>query len=207
MKRLIAFVAAAFAVCSALHAQDVMCHAGVQGGGSLNNFSPTSEIKTEMLGGWHVGAVCIIKLPAYFVIQPSVNYEQDYSVLNITTVPVLNQRKVRQQIVNIPLSLQWGPDLGICRAFVQVVPALNINVGAKYDLDDGPEKRWIDIRKYMNVAQFGIGAGAGVDIWRFQIGIRYNWFFNTWKKDVADNPFTGLNGDHRNLSFTLTFFY
>lgn len=207
MKRLIALAAAVLATCFAAGAQNVVCHGGIQGGGSLNHLYSASETKAKALGGWHVGAVCIIKLPAYFVIQPSVNYEQDYSLLYLAAGAVPGQHKMRRQIVNIPLSLQWGPDLGICRAFVQVVPALNINVGAKYDMDDGPEKRWTDMRQYMNVAQFGIGAGAGLDIWRFQLGIRYNWFFNTWKKDAADNPFSEFNGDCRNLNFTLSFFF
>lgn len=207
MKRLFALAAAAIAACIMAQAQNVVAHVGVQGGGTLNRFPSTSDIKTRMLGGWNVGAVCIVKLPAYIVLQPSVNFERDYSLINLASEPVLRQFTMCQQFVNIPLSVQWGPDLGICRAFVQVVPALYINVGAKYDLDRGPDQEWKDAGNYMNPAQFGLGAGAGIDIWRFQLGIRYNWLFNAWRKDVADNPFSGLNGNQEGLSFTLTFFF
>lgn len=67
--------------------------------------------------------------------------------------------------VNVPVNLQWGPDLILFRPFIMVSPF----VGAAFR----PEKTLFD---------YGVGVGAGIDFWRMQLQIKYSWDLGTPEK-------------------------
>lgn len=175
-------------------AQDASCHFGVQGGISLNKFVTPKEWKNNRTG-WHAGLTLLVKMPAFFAFQPAVQFERSN-----TEVPSANGvKRFNVNSLNIPLAVQWGPDLGFCRIFVEAVPFVDINLAAK--LGD------TDMKDSMNNAQFGMGAGAGLDIWRLQLKVRYNWGFGDWRKMTSDNPFKDLSGKKQGLTITLAYLF
>lgn len=174
--------------------QDTSCHFGLEGGVSLNKYTTMSEFKSN-IAGWHAGLTLLVKMPAFFAFQPAVLFERSNA-----DVPMANQTgRFNVNALNIPLSVQWGPELGFCRIFAEAVPYVDINLAAK--IGD------TDMRDSIKKAQFGMGAGLGIDIWRLQLKVRYNWGFGDWRQMTASNPFADLSGKKRGLTVTLAYLF
>lgn len=194
MKRIFTTCLAAFLLAVSAQAQDVWCHFGLQGGISLNRF--TTEIKDNMTG-WHAGASLLVKMPAFFAIQPAVQFEHSKSKI-LDSAGQTGTLDVNT--INVPISIQWGPDLGFCRVFAEVVPFFDFNLSGTM----GETK----VNDYINLFQFGAGLGGGIDIWRFQLSARYNWNFGNWQKMVSEgNPFKNINDKKQGVSITLAYFF
>lgn len=137
MKRLLAIaLLSVVALLSAPGANAVIKY-GVVGGATFSN---VRNIEAGAKTGWHLGTTVQFDLPLGFAIQPSVLYNSKMT-----------------NAVEVPVSVQWGPDLLIFRPFVEVAPY----VGYKFSGLKG--------------AEYGIGLGGGLEIWRLQATCRYNW--------------------------------
>ena len=118
-------------------------------------------MNSSTLTQYHAGLAFKFRLPLGFALQPSILYQvkgaklEDASNLNVG-------------YLEVPVSLQWGPDLIICRPYVECAPFVG------YGLNNSI-KDWTDL----NRVEYGVGLGAGLDIWRFQINARYNWNFGS----------------------------
>lgn len=194
MKRIFTTCLAAFLLAVSAQAQDVWCHFGLQGGLSLNRY--TTEIKNDKVG-WHAGASLLVKMPAFFAVQPAVQFEHSKS----TILDSAGQTGILDvNTINVPIAIQWGPDLGFCRVFVEVVPFFDFNLSGTM----GETK----VNDYINLFQFGTGVGAGIDVWRFQLSARYNWNFGNWQKNVSEGyPFKNPDDMKQGVSITLAYFF
>lgn len=200
MKKLFLTVAAVLAIQLGCAAQSVTAHAGIMGGCALDR---VTGVNSKSLCSWHAGATVLVNIPAYFSIQPSVRYNQFNSYVNLDSG---NVTTMRLNQLNIPVAVQWGPDLGVFRPFVQVVPYATFNLNADY-MDPSRANEWQGAVDYIKRAQFGIGLGAGLNIWRFQFSCRYNWDLGDWTQAVEGNPFRYANGFTRSITFSLSFFF
>ena len=118
---------------------------GVVGGAT---FSSIKGIGSGSQTGWHAGGTAQFKLPIGFSVQPSLLYNSKL-----------------ESTIEVPVSLQWGPDLLVFRPFVDISPY----VGYRFSSIDGIE--------------YGLGIGGGLEVWRFQVICRYNWNLeSTWSK-------------------------
>ena len=152
------------------------------------------EFKSN-IAGWHAGITLLVKMPAFFAFQPAVLFERSNA-----EIPYDNgAQRFKVNTLNIPLAVQWGPDLGFCRIFAEAAPFVDINLAAK--ISD------TDMRDSIKKAQFGIGAGAGIDIWRLQLKVRYNWGFGDWRQTTSSNPFKDLEGKKRGFTVTLAYLF
>ena len=168
---------------SVVRAQDSAFQFGIQGGTTA---ATLSEAASGGVNGFHAGLSGLVNLPLYFSIQPSVLYEQAD-----TNTGSAAAQQVKTHNITIPVALQWGPDLGLLRPFVQAVPYASFNVGS--ETSDGSD---ISINK----SQFGVGLGGGLIIWRIQIAVRYNWGLGDWAT-VKSDGLSGVSGQKFN-SFT-----
>ena len=112
MKRFFTIVFAALFLCGiTVSAQPKW---GVTAGLNFNT-SKFSDIDVKARTGWNVGATCLVDLPLGFSVQPSLLYHQKGA--NITD-------RVSQTMgyLELPVSVQWGPDLLIFRPFIDVTP-------------------------------------------------------------------------------------
>lgn len=160
----------------------------------MNKYTTRQELRSN-IAGWHAGISLLVKLPAFFAIQPAVQFEHSNA-----DIPYANgASRLNVNALNIPLAVQWGPDLGFCRIFAEAAPFVDINLAAK--VAD------TDIMESMKKAQFGMGAGLGLDIWRIQLKVRYNWGFGNWKQMTESNPFKDLEGKKRGLTVTLAYLF
>ena len=87
---------------------------GVTAGLNFNT-SKFSEVDVKARTGWSVGGTCLVDLPLGFSVQPSLLYHQKGA--NIT-----NELSQSMGFLELPVSVQWGPDLLIFRPFLDVTP-------------------------------------------------------------------------------------
>ena len=204
MKRFFAVALLALCVSLSAEAQAVSCHFGVGGGAVMDSFK-----KWNPQTGWTVGPAMMIRLPVYFSLQPSVLFSQNYSEVSIESDTPGNpaeSARVRQNRLTIPIAVQWGPDLGIIRPFVQAVPFVDVNLTSESALISAEgKKQWQDISDEVAKYQFGAGLGVGLDIWKFQFSLRYDWRFGKW---TASSGGSIINpGASRALTFHAVFFF
>ena len=76
--------------------------------------------------------------------------------------------------LELPVSVQWGPDLLLFRPFVDVTPFIGYAVNSKVGVEDYIHTDWDG---YMNKLSYGLGLGGGIEVWRLQFTCRYNWNF------------------------------
>lgn len=197
-----------------LGAQNASCHFGVYGGFTTNNFSSIrsayDELKDKPLMGWNAGVNLHIKLPAYFSISPGVEFGRVNLAFANTGLVYDYQTitRVNQNLISVPIPIAWGPDLGVIRPFVQVVPFVNFNLGGRFKTYDADMKEiWHDAKDMFAMAQFGLGAGGGVELWKVVVSARYNWMFGSWNdiRQSASNPFADFKGRRRGVTVTVGF--
>jgi len=163
-------------------------HFGVKGGLNFDKMKVKEvQFKENNSTGWHAGVLLNAKLPLGFALQPEVLYS--VRTIGFPDLKVVNYSKVDFKYIEVPINIQWGIDLIILRPFVMASPYFSylLGVGDKKNEWDG-----------INKIDYGLGLGAGVDVWKLQVTAKYNWGFgklgdvkkSDWK--VNDSTFGGL---------------
>lgn len=147
---------------------------GVTGGLNFNKsgFTAVSDLKSPV--GWNAGVTMSVDLPIGFSVQPSLIYSEK----NAALVGDVSQS---MGYVELPVSLQWGPDLLIFRPFVDVTPYIGYAVSTKVIYEDDKiasdglfqNDKWNGRNRF----ECGIGIGGGIEVWKLQFTARYNWNF------------------------------
>ncbi len=144
---------------------------GVTGG---MNFSTTkfSELDVRAKTGWNAGLTCLVDLPLGFSLQPSLVYSQKNT--NITETLVQNVG-----YLELPVSVQWGPDLLLFRPFVDLTPYVGYGISQKMLTSIKDEhtlpKGWDGKERF----EYGLGIGGGINVWKIQVIARYCWNFGS----------------------------
>lgn len=195
MKRICAIVLAMLLFCSMT--ASAQAEWGVTAGLNFNT-SKFTEIDVKARTGWSLGATCLLDLPLGFSVQPSLVYHQKGA--NIT-----DELSQNMGYVELPVSVQWGPDLLIFRPFLDVTPYVGYALTQK---STGVDLPWKDIQRF----EYGLGLGGGLNVWKLQLIARYNWNFGSlygvkgWE-DIKPN-LKGLKVDNENFGgVTLTLSY
>lgn len=185
---------------------------GVTGGVNFNT-SKFKELAVEAKAGWNAGLTCLVDLPLGLSLQPSLVYNQKST--NLTGSVVQNMG-----FVELPVSVQWGPDLLLFRPFVDVTPYVGYAISNKAygTVVSRPDRAGglLDYSSWEGKERFeyGLGIGGGINVWKLQIIARYNWNFGSlynvegWN-DIKDH-FHDLNADNENfggLTLGLSFLF
>lgn len=149
---------------------------GVVAGAS---FTSIREVSTDMATGFHAGVSYKFRLPLGFAVQPSVLYHMKSSLVEGAIADVTTF-DYKMGYVEVPVSLQWGPDLLMFRPFVDITPfvgyALNneaSGVKLQGEFMSKVQNKWEGV----NRLEYGLGLGGGIEIWKLQLVCRYNWNF------------------------------
>lgn len=204
MKKIISIIAAALVLlCADASAQTRW---GVTGGLNFNT-STFTDVQVKAKAGWNAGITCLVDLPLGFSLQPTLLYHQKGA--NITD-------KISQKMgfLELPVSLQWGPDLLIFRPFLDVTPyigyALSNDLKASLAGLNILSDSWAGKERF----EYGLGLGAGINVWKLQFIARYNWNFGSlynvegWA-DIKPN-LKGLDSKNENfggVSLSLAFLF
>lgn len=202
MKRILTLVAAAMMLFS------VQASAGGKFGitGGVNfNSAKIKDVKLDAQAGWNVGLAYNLDLPLGFSLQPSLVYSQKGALVGI------DNANVKQTVgsLNLPVSVQWGPDLLVARPFVDVTPYVG------YSLVNKAEGNILGVStgdKGKNAFEYGLGVGAGLDVWKLQVIVRYNWNFGVLGslKDFTNINLGDLKSENEafgGISVHLAFFF
>lgn len=160
---------------------------GIKGGFNFTSFgdidlSKDATVKTafEKKTGYHVGLLYKVKIPAIgLAIQPELLYSKVMGDLTVAGTPAGNSNntpvpptnasstEMKMTYLQLPVALQWGVDLMLFRPYIQAVPY----IGYSFAKDNGNKDIEWDVNKF----RYGVGLGAGLDIWKLQISGRYCW--------------------------------
>lgn len=181
---------------------------GIKGG---LNFNSVKDIKLKGLyeeniknsTGFNAGILYKINVPLLgLAIQPELVYSQTnasmQTVLDGSGVGNLNG-EFKIGSLMLPVSVQMGLDLMLLRPFIQVVPY----VGCTVMSDNKVVNLNMDTEKF----RYGIGVGAGIDIWKLQVSGRYNWDLGK----VAEFEWKGVEtfkgGKEKGFELSLAFLF
>lgn len=155
---------------------------GITGGMNFNS-AKIKDVKMNAQAGWNAGVTYNLDLPFGFSLQPALVYSQKGALVGNDNV------NVTQTVgsLNLPVSVQWGPDLLVARPFIDVTPYVGYSLVNKVK---GDVLGLSAEEKGKNAFDYGLGVGAGLDVWKLQVIVRYNWNFGVLG---SLNDFTGIN--------------
>lgn len=144
---------------------------GVVGGAT---FSSMRNIESSSKTGWNMGATAQFRLPLGFSVQPSLIYNSKAAEVE----SIVGKAGLNVGYLELPVSVQWGPDLLVFRPFVEVTPFVGFALDSSISADALlTSKEWKT--SYLQRFEYGLGLGGGLEIWRFQVTCRYNWNFGS----------------------------
>ena len=123
---------------------------------------------------YHAGVTYKVDLGAGFAIQPSVLYQVKGASLGELNSSSSEDFKVKTGYVEVPVGLQWGPDLMVFRPFVMAEPFIGYQVTSSDRGADSVEG-WTEQAK--NKFEYGFGVGGGLEI-AGNIQLSVQWFNN-----------------------------
>lgn len=161
---------------------------GIKGGLNFNSLEDINlkGVKDFDIGnstGFNVGILYKTKIPLIgLTIQPELIYSQTNSSINTDIIGGSNLNgDLKLGTLMLPVGLQWGIDLMLFRPFIQAVPYIGYTVNTQNKITN---LNW-NVDKF----KYGVGLGAGLDIWKLQISGRYNWDLG----DVAEFEWKGVD--------------
>jgi len=155
-----------------------------------------SDVKSIKDGhsGWQAGIGYQTEAAKGFSFQPELLYKVDG--LKFSDGARLDLNKLE-----LPLNVQWGPDLLIARPFVLAGPFFGYNFKPRVK---GITEEEVSV---LNRFEWGVGVGLGLNIWKIQIAGKYNWNFGTFAdvKSVqsAMSHFESLKGHPRTFEISV----
>ena len=157
---------------------------GLIGGATFSSAKP-NQWKLTKETEYHIGATFKLSLPLGFAVQPSLMYQ-----VKGTGVPAEADGNgafdYAAGYLEVPVSVQWGPDLLIMRPYFECVPFFGYALNNKYKGGSGSVKNnWTGLNRW----EYGLGVGVGLEVWHLQISARYNWDLGTLfdaKSEITD---------------------
>ncbi len=173
---IVAVLAAALAFCTNASAQRYSsAHVGVMGGFTSSSTS-IKTMESESVSLYHIGVTAEIPLFAGFAIQPAVLYQvkgmsaNDWAKSNLSDAVGSFETKVGY--LEVPVQIQWGPDLLAFRPYVFAEPFVGYRLGQRTEGEVAD-----NLKDSLKKVEYGLGVGAGIDVWKLQLSVKYFWNF------------------------------
>ena len=172
MKRILALVAVA--ATSLVLAFQAHAQLGVVAGitSSKTDMSTSAEVKDIAL--YHAGLVVKFDLGAGFAIQPGVLYQVKGANLGNLNTATSEDFKLKTGYVEVPMGIQWGPDLMAFRPYVFAEPFVGYQITSS-DKGTAELTEWSQQAK--NKLEYGFGLGGGLEI-ASHLQLSVQWFNN-----------------------------
>lgn len=182
---------------------------GIKAGLNFNSMKDfnVNELQSSFEGktGFHVGVLYKLNLPLGFALQPEFMYTQKGGSIDMGGRA---SGDIKMNYLQLPVNLQWGVDLVLFRPFIMVSPYIGYAIAKG---DGFKDVEWSNLNKF----EYGVGLGAGLDIWKFQVSGRYCWDLGTMSDFKGDNfgegaedAFKALNnGKNRGFELSIAFLF
>ena len=137
--------------------------------GGFNYANSTVEGIKGGKTGWQAGIGFQTETARGFSFQPELLY-------NVMGVKFDDARNVNLGYLQLPLNVQWGPDLLIARPYVFAGPYVGVKVSNQFrgNWNDTDIKQ---IGDGLKKTEWGLGVGLGIEFFKIQIAGKYNWKF------------------------------
>jgi hypothetical protein len=203
MKRVITLVAVAAA--SLLMAARAHAQFGIVGGITSSTTEMTTAEDVKSMSLYHAGLTYKFNLGAGFAIQPSVLYQVKGANLGELNTASSDDFKVKSGYVELPVGLQWGPDLMVFRPFVMAEPFIGYQVTSSDRGADSIEG-WTEQAK--NKFEYGYAVGGGLEL-AGNIQLSVQWFNNmgSLMKDDSSSSFSDKVKNFKGIKFSLAILF
>ena len=205
MKRIITLVAVAAA--SLLMAARAHAQFGIVGGITSSTTEMTTSEDVKAMSLYHAGLTYKINLGAGFAIQPSVLYQVKGANLGELNTASSDDFKVKSGYVELPVGVQWGPDLMVFRPFVMAEPFVGYQVTSSDRGADSVEG-WTEQAK--NKFEYGFAVGGGLEL-AGNIQLSVQWFNNmgNMMRDEANSSssFSDKVKNFKGIKFSLAILF
>jgi len=187
---------------------------GVKAGANMSNFSTKSNVIDQVQGATNYQFGILLQAKSKvsgFAIQPEVLYSVKSGQFNNSTLSGIlsgTDQEYKSHNIEIPVNIQYGFGVGsLARVFIQGGPYVSFLAGA---LVDGSADKYEDVKDYISTFDYGVGAGAGVEVLNFQLTAKYDWGLTELGKESLllgqnVNPFNELK--NRNFSLSLAYLF
>lgn len=166
---------------------DFMTFSKFQGGDVYQSLSSKT--------GFVAGFAFKFEMPARGItIQPELNYISKGAKF----IGEKESMAIRADYIEMPVNFQFGLDLILLRPFLSVTPYIGYSVYKNTD-----NIAWKDLNRF----EYGIGVGGGIDIWRCQLQVKYNWNLGDFFKKAPESMEGFRHGNFRGLDLSLTIFF
>ena len=209
MKRIISIIAVILATAAMASAKSGF---GVTAG--LNfNATTVKDVQTDARAGWSAGVTYQVGLPLGFSLQPSLMYMQQSGGVEFSKSSLLDASLIQTVgSLVLPVSIQWGPDLIVARPFVDVTPYVGYALSNKIKSSVAGLIDGSNVVEGEQTLDYGVGLGAGINVWKLQAVVRYNWNFGAMGnfKDFTKIDLGDLKTDNQTfggISVNVAFFF
>ncbi|MBR4756040.1 MAG: PorT family protein [Bacteroidales bacterium] len=203
-KAIFAALAAAFVFNVGVYAQQYNNVRGGIVGGVTSSSTKLKEVTTKSISKYHIGVVGEFPLGAGFAIQPELIYQMKGMALNNMGESTVNDAakslETKFGYIELPVQIQWGPDLVAFRPYGFIEPFAGYQISAKSD-------EVTTVGDELEKIEYGMSLGAGIDISHFQVSAKYFWNFgNVYRGDIKNtaNTITGLKDGNNFNGFVIS---
>ena len=181
-----AAVVAAMVFCTDASAQRYnSARVGLMGGFTSSSAS-IKNMDSKSVSLYHVGLTAEIPLFGGFAIQPGLLYQvkgMSADKFNSSSISE-SLGSFETKVGYLEVQVQWGLDLLAFRPYVLAEPFVGFRLGqsTKGEVAD-------KLKDNLKKVEYGLGVGAGVDVWRLQLSVKYFWNFGKiYDKDGNVGP-------------------
>lgn len=157
-------------------------------GGFTSSSTSIKDADSKSVSLYHIGVTAEIPLLGGFAIQPGLLYQvkgMSADKFNSSTFSEsIGSLETKVGYLEVPVQVQWGLDLLAFRPYVFAEPFVGFRLGqsTKGEVAD-------KLKDNLKKVEYGLGVGAGVDVWRLQLSVKYFWNFGKiYDKDGNVGP-------------------
>jgi len=158
---------------------------GIVGGQNITFINSEKGTSQDVITGWMGGVAFQAIWPKGFAVQPEVLYSQKGCILSSGIV------KYNIDYIEVPVKVMYRLHMAEAKPFAFAAPYGAYAIRIAQEGVTGDNVFSDEINKF----DFGIGIGAGFDVWKIQLSFKYSWGF----AQVANETFT-----IRNKVFTIS---
>ncbi|MDB5201563.1 MAG: hypothetical protein JWQ27_972 [Ferruginibacter sp.] len=156
---------------------------GVKAGANISTIKYDPDLDNGTKVGFHAGGLAHIHLAPQLALQPEVLYSMQGAKNNMLN----GKTEFTLGYIAVPVMLQYMFDNGFR---IEAGPQVSFLTSAKKEIANVET----DIKKEINKADFGVGAGISYVMKSgFGIDARYNFGLNDISKDKIANPYKAYN--------------
>ena len=178
--------------------------------GVTSSSSKIKNVDTKSISLVHAGVALEAPLGGGFAIQPEILYQVKGLSLDkwgdSTGNQIAEGFQTKVGFVEVPVQIQWGPDLVAFRPYGFVEPFIG------YQISSNGKGEAKSLSKELQKMEYGLSLGAGLDISHIQLSAKYFWNFGSvYQSDVAKTGSTIggiLDGNNFNgFAISAAFFF